>query len=272
MCTVSVIMGIYQMENRKEITKLAIDSIFNQSYTNFEFIICDDGSEDHTYEMLQELIHEDKRVILIKNSENKGLAFSLNRCLAIAKGKYIARMDADDISLPTRLEEEVKFLDEHPEYAVVGCNVQYIDTRGVWGKNILCEKPLKKDFLFTVPFVHPNVVMRKSVLDELQGYRVEKITFREEDYDLFMRMYVYGYKGYNLQKELYQFREDEIAHKRRKYKYRIDEARVRYRGFKMLGLMPNAIPYVIKPLLVGLIPNCILIKLKEMFIFNVVNR
>ena len=264
MCTVSVIMGIYKMVNKESIVKLAIDSILNQTYKDFEFIICDDGSNDGTYEMVKNLIKKDNRVILIRNEENKGLAYSLNHCLSVAKGKYIARMDADDISMPNRFEKQVKFLDEHLEYAVVGCNMIYINENGIWGNRILAEEPSKKSFLFTSPFAHPTVIMRKEILNILNGYKVEKITRRLEDYDLFMRLYANGYKGYNMQEFLYQFREDNDAYKRRAYKYRWDEVQVRYRGFKALGLMPNAWIYVIKPLIVGLIPQKCLCRLRKL--------
>lgn len=264
LCTVSVIMGIYKMMNKESIVKLAIDSILNQTYKDFEFIICDDGSNDGTYELVQNLIKKDNRVILIRNKENRGLAYSLNHCLSIAKGKYIARMDADDISMPNRFEKQVKFLDEHLEYAVVGCNMLYINENGIWGNRVLAEKPIKKSFLFTSPFAHPTVIMRKEVLNLLNGYKVEKITRRLEDYDLFMRLYANGYKGYNMQEFLYQFREDNDAFKRRAYKYRLDEVQVRYKGFKALGLMPKAFLYVIKPLIVGLIPQKLLAKLRKL--------
>lgn len=264
LCTVSVIMGIYKMAERKSLVKLAIDSILNQTYNDFEFIICDDGSNDGTYELVKRLTQKDKRVILLRNEKNKGLAFSLNQCFYIAKGKYIARMDADDISAENRLEKEVDFLNKHLEYAVVGCNILYINEKGVWGKRILAEKPNRKSFLFTSPFAHPTILMRKEVLEQLNGYKVEKITRRLEDYDLFMRLYAKGYKGYNMQEFLYQFREDTEAYKRRAYKYRWDEVQIRYRGFKLLNLMPLAMPYVIKPLIVGLIPQKILAQLRSM--------
>lgn len=105
--------------------------------------------------------------------------------------------------------------------------------------------------------------MRKDILDKVNNYRVEKITRRAEDYDLFMRIYANGYKGYNMQEFLYQFREDHDAYKRRAYKYRIDDVQIRYRGFKMLGLMPVGLLYVIKPLIVGLIPQVILSKMRR---------
>ncbi|WP_304153468.1 glycosyltransferase [Megamonas hypermegale] len=243
------------MAKKDIIVKLAIDSILNQTYRDFEFIICDDGSNDGTYELVKNLTKKDKRVVLIKNDKNRGLAFSLNHCISIAKGKYIARMDADDISVLNRLEKEIRFLENHKEYAVVGCNMFYMNEKGIWGKRILAEKPNKKSFLFTSPFAHPTIVMRKEVLKKLNGYRVEKITRRLEDYDLFMRLYAKGYKGYNIQEFLYQFREDTDAFKRRAYKYRWDEVKIRYRGFKELNLLPKGFIYVIKPLIIGLIPQ-----------------
>lgn len=262
MCEISVIMGIYNMANKKEIMRLAIESILNQTYKNFEFIICDDGSSDETYELLKEFCKKDERILLLKNNKNRGLAYSLNNCLKIAKGKYIARMDADDISIKDRFEKQIKFLEKNPEYALVGCNLLYINNKGIWGKRILPEYPNKKSFLFTSPFAHPTILIRKDILNLLNGYKVEKITRRLEDYDLFMRLYANNYKGYNIQEFLYQFREDEDAFKRRAYKYRWDEVQVRYRGFKSLGLIPFALPYVIKPLIVGLIPQKILSKIR----------
>lgn len=263
MCKVSIIMGIYNMENRFHLVKLAINSILNQSYTDFEFIICDDGSSDNTYSLIKKIIKNEKKIILIKNESNRGLAYSLNHCLSIAKGKYIARMDADDISLPNRLEKQIKFLDKHLEYAMVGCNLLLINDKGVWGNRVLVEKPTKKSFLFTSPFCHPSIIMRREALEHVNKYKVEKITRRAEDYDLFMRMYAKGYKGYNIQEFLYQFREDNEAYKRRAYKYRIDEVQVRYRGFKSLNLFPKAILYIIKPLIVGCIPQRFLAKLRQ---------
>lgn len=264
MCKVSVIMGIYNMANKKNIVKLAIESILNQTYRDFEFIICDDGSNDDTYNVVKNIVKGDERVILLKNEKNKGLAYSLNRCIEKAKGKYIARMDSDDISESNRLEKQIQFLDAHSEYAMVGCNLLLINDKGIWGKRILAEKPNKKSFLFTSPFCHPAIVMRRKVLDNVNYYKVEKITRRAEDYDLFMRIYAKGYKGYNMQEFLYQFREDNDTYKRRAYKYRWDEFQIRYRGFKMLGLMPLAMPYVIKPLIVGLIPQKILVRLRRL--------
>lgn len=254
---VSIIMGVYNVNNDKKV-KLAIDSIINQSFIDFEFIICDDGSIDGSYEYLKSIANIDERIILIRNDINKGLAYTLNSCLNIATGYYIARMDADDICYPTRLEEQVRFLENNRQYDIVGCNAELIDDNGVWGELKHIEIPQKKDFLFGSRFIHPTIMVKKKSYQLVNGYRVSKETIRGQDYDLFMRAYSLGCKGYNIQKNLYQYREDKNAYKKRTYKNRINEAIVRYKGFKQMGLFPIGYIYVVKPLLVGLIPSKIL--------------
>ena len=258
---VSVIMGVYNSANKQMLVD-AIESILNQSYEDFEFIICDDGSTDDTYVFLKEYIKKDKRCKLIKNNKNCGLAYSLNHCLSVAKGEYIARMDADDISEQTRFEEEVKFLQENSDYSIVGTAINLFDEKGIFSKKILPEKPSKYNMLMNAPFVHPSVMIRALALKKIGGYRVAKETKRCEDYDLWMRMFAAGEKGYNIPKVLFNYREDRISYKKRKYKYRIDEAKVRYKGFKMLGLLPKGYLYVVKPLVIGLLPQKFISRIK----------
>ena len=183
-----------------------------------------------------------------------GLAIALNQCLKKSRGEYIARMDADDLSKPERFEKQIVFLTEHPEYALVGCGADLIDDGGTWGERMPAEKPQKNDFLWSSPFMHPTIVIRKKVLEELGGYTTEDYAERTEDYELFMRLYAAGYRGYNLQESLFQYREDRNAYRKRKYKYRVNEAKVRYRGYRELGILPGHIHNVIKPLIVGMIP------------------
>lgn len=259
---ISVIMGVYNMASCEDILHAAIKSILEQSYKDFEFIICDDGSSDDTYSLLQGFSLKDSRIVLLQNKCNIGLAATLNKCIKYAKGKFIARMDSDDMSDKLRLEKELDFLEKHTEFAMVGSCVNLFSANGVWGIRDVEEYPAKKSFLFNSPFVHPSIMMRKKVFVELGGYRVAKETLRAEDYDLFMRLYALGYRGYNLQENLLSYREDDNAYKKRKYKYRIDETIVRYIGFKKLGLLPRYVLYVVKPLIVGLVPQSIINKLK----------
>ncbi len=258
---ISVIMGAYNI-GKNDVLYKAINSILKQTFENFEFIICDDGSNDGTFNLLKEISKKDSRIIIISNEKNLGLAATLNRCLEKAKGIYIARMDADDISLPDRLEREYKVLKNNDDYSFVGCGAFYFNSSGVYGKRILKENPNNRDFLFNSPFMHPTILIKKEVLLEVGGYRISNETTRMEDYDLFMRLYLHNHKGYNIQECLYLYREDYVSLKKRKYKYRIDEAIVRYKGFKSLNLLPAGIIFVLKPLLVGLIPGRLLARIR----------
>lgn len=258
---VSVVMGLYNCEKT---LRTSLDSLVKQTFQDFDVILCDDGSTDGTLRLAEEYVKRfpDSYHLLV-NSSNKGLAFSLNKCLIFAKGDYIARMDADDYSLPDRFKQQVAFLDNHPQYDFVGSSVDLFDEAGTWGIRRMPEKPQKRDFLFVSPFVHPTLMIRESALSAVERYDTSKKMLRAEDYDLFMRLYANGYTGYNIQDCLVQFREDSAARKRRSYRLRLDEAKVRLAGFKQLKLLPEGYPYVIKPLIVGLIPQSILRMIKR---------
>lgn len=120
---ISVIMSTF---NRANLLPRAIDSVLNQTFKDFEFIIINDGSEDETAEILKNYAQKDKRIIILDNNGHKGLVYGLNRALKIARGTYIARMDDDDRSLPERFECQINYLEEHPNVTVVGTAV-YLD-------------------------------------------------------------------------------------------------------------------------------------------------
>lgn len=263
MVKVSVIMGVYNISNSVEQFQIAVNSILNQSFTNYEIIICEDGSTDDTYDIINKLYLKNPKIKILKNKSNLGLAASLNNCIQNSCSEYVARMDADDYSMEYRLEKQVAFLDENPDISFVGCNIGLFKDENIWGERKSPEYPEKKDFLFKAPFTHPTIMYRRTTLEKVNNYRACKETLRCEDYDIYMRIYQLGMKGANIQEVLFCFREDENAFKRRKYKFRFDEAKVRYKGFKGLGMMPWAIVYVIKPLIVGLIPQVLLTKLKS---------
>ena len=150
MYKISVIMGIYNCE---ETLGESIDSLMSQRYQDFELIMCDDGSVDQTYNIAKEYKKRyPNKIKLLKNESNKGLNYTLNRCLKDAEGEYIARQDGDDISLPDRFFKEVQFLDDNLEYAIVSCPMIYFDKNGEWGKGTAIEKQQIKDFVFHTPF------------------------------------------------------------------------------------------------------------------------
>lgn len=250
---ISVIMGIFNPKDRDQLFQ-AVMSIVEQTFQDWEMILYDDGSEERYAEIIRAAATLDSRIHYLRGTDNRGLAYALNRCIEAARGKYIARMDADDVSKPERLEILYEMLEAHPEYQWVGSNSELIDDNGTWGVHRVQEIPRSEDFLAYSPYIHPTVVFRKAVLVECNGYTVAPETRRCEDYDLFMRLHKAGYQGYNVQQMLLQYREDQDAYRRRKYRYCIQESRIRYRGFRNLGILqPRTLPYVFKPLVVGLL-------------------
>lgn len=261
---VAVIMGVYNIE-KQERFDCAVRSILGQTHRNIEFIICDDGSTDNTYNIIKKYSDFDNRIILIENSTNRGLAYALNQCVNVTTAKYLVRQDADDSSEQTRIAKQLDFLLNNSHMDLVGSNVIMCDGEKQWGGRVLPQYPEKKSFLWGVPFAHGSVMIRKESLIKAGGYRVAKETRRAEDYDLFMRMYSLGMKGSNIQDYLYFYQEDQENLSKRKYIYRLDEAKVRYIGFRSLKLLPKGYIYCIKPLIVGLIPQKLLHRLKFMF-------
>ena len=164
-------------------------------------------------------------------------------------------MDDDDVAREDRLEKQLRFLELHPGYQWVGSNVELIDRRGVWGCRKVPAVPGKRDFLFTSPYIHPTVLFHKRVLQENGGYNTAKEYLLCEDYELFMRLHKRGYQGYNIQDTLLQYTEDYKAHKKRTYRRRIREMKMRYQGFRRLGILNGGtFHHVLRPLLAGAIP------------------
>lgn len=257
---VSIIMGIY---NCADTLEEAIESILKQTYQDWELIMCDDGSQDNTYKIAETFSEKYENIIVFQNEKNMGLNYTLNRCLEKANGEYIARMDGDDLSLPTRLEKEVIFLDQHKEYAIVSTNMIYFDENGEWGKSNMLEFPQKEDLVKATPFCHAPCMVRKEAYEKVNGYSVDKKLLRMEDYHLWIKMYSEGYKGYNIEEPLYRMQDDSAAIKRRTFKSRINEAYVKYLAIKMLNLSKKNIIFIFRPIILGLCPNFVYEKLHK---------
>lgn len=194
---ISVVMSVY---NGMPFLKEAVQSILNQTYKDFEFIIVDDASTDGTWKYLNSL--QDQRIKLIKNSKNLGLASSLNIGMKAAKGEYIARMDADDISLPDRFEKEAHFLNSHKDYVLVGSQVQWVSEHGepIDGFDVpQSDDEIRKKFIIRNQIHHATVMFRKSIVSRLGLYRA--FLNGVEDYDLWFRIMNKG-KVFNLPERL----------------------------------------------------------------------
>ena len=193
---VSVVMAIY---NGEEYVQEAIDSILNQTYTHFEFIIVNDGSTDNTKEILDAI--NDARVTIIHLEKNKGAANALNIGIAEANGSYIAIQDADDISLPFRLEKQIDYLNKYPELIALGAKIKAIDGKEqvpltiLQGfeknrNNIINRKQIKSQLYYTSPLTHGSVMFSKQAFIKANGYDPSyKIAY---DYDLWMRLSEFG--------------------------------------------------------------------------------
>lgn len=248
---ISILMGIY---NCASTLNEAIDSIINQTYTNWEFIICDDGSTDNSYNIAKTYEKSDPRFKVIKNKENRGLNATLNRCLKLADGEYIARMDGDDLSDPTRFQKEVEILNNHPEYAIVSTHMTTFDEGGEWGCIRTLEKPQTHDFPTHVPmFCHAPCMIRRSAFIDVKGYTEDKRLLRVEDYHLWYKFYAKGYRGYNIQEALYKMRDDRNALHRRTVQARINGIYATFVGFKMVNIPKWMYIYAIKNAIIEMI-------------------
>ncbi len=184
--SISVVMSVY---NGERFLREAVESILNQTFRDFEFIIIDDGSNDTSASMLDFYQRKDLRV-RVYHQKNKGLVESLNRGCGFARGKYIARMDVDDIAIRNRLMWQVDFMEKHPEIGVVGGAIEVVNTTG---KSLVTHRyPINNREIQQAlvrgdcPLVHPAILMRKEVFVSVGGYR--KFVVDAEDYDLWLRI------------------------------------------------------------------------------------
>lgn len=252
---ISVIMGIY---NCAKTLQEALDCIVNQSYTNWEVIMCDDCSLDNTVEVAEKYVSAyPEKFVLLRNPQNFGLNYTLNQCLKVATGDYIARMDGDDLCAKERFAKETNALEKNPEISIVSSDMQFFDENGVWGKTYTETFPTKESFLKGTPFCHAACMVRKEAYMEVNGYSVNKKLLRVEDYHLWIKMYAKGYTGMNIQETLYSMRDDREAQGRRKFKYRLNEAYVKGYAINALNLKKRNYIWCLRPIIIGLLPGSV---------------
>ena len=206
---VSVVMSVY---NGEPYLREAVESILNQTYQDFELIIIDDASTDNSREVLSN--YDDHRIMRLYNPVNLGLTPSLNRGLAVSRGEFIARQDADDLSLPTRLAQQLDYLDRHPDIGVLGTQMEVINAAGTFVYNY--ELPVSHSLIawslfFGRSVAHPTVMLRRQVLEDAGGY--DPVFTHVEDFELWTRL-LEKTKFANLGYPLYRYRDraDSISH------------------------------------------------------------
>lgn len=262
---ISVIMGVYYRKEDTALLYRSVCSVLQQSETDFELLICDDGSTAEAAAQVDRFAQQDYRVHPIRPGKKRTLSEKLNACLRQARGEWIARMDDDDYAHPDRFEKQISCLNDHPEIDFIGSNVSIWNGNRIVGERVFPEYPEIQDFMFRQPFVHPSMIFRKKALSAVGGYSEDRYCNLCEDYDLLLRLYAAGYRGMNQQEALLDYTVLETAHSKRKMRYRWNETVTRYRRFEQLGLLPKRLPYVIKPLAVGMIPQPLLARLKRSF-------
>lgn len=243
---VSVVIAAYNVEKYIE---TCITCIQNQTYDNWEIIVCNDASTDSTLDILTRLANDDTRIKIISSETNIFASGARNRCINEASGELIMIQDADDVCEPSRMEKLVD------KYLETGCEIissaHYLfDDNGKYHTHYPKEEfPTKKSFLSGMPFCHAASLIKKDALHAVGSY--SKKTPRNEDYDMFMKLYAAGFKGCNIVDDaLYGYRVDQNTLSRRTFAFRIDELKVRYSGYKALGILfPQGIIYCLKPIL-----------------------
>lgn len=179
---ISVVMPVY---NVSKYLAEAIESILKQTFTDFEFIMIDDGSTDESWKIIKSF--DDSRIISMKNSKNKGITYSLNKAVQLSSGEYIARMDGDDYSDPRRFELQLKLLKNHPKVGVLGCNLKTLvngkrSFDSIYGKT---HDEIKARMIFGSPVAHPTTIIKTKLLRKYQyedGYEFS------EDYNLWTKL------------------------------------------------------------------------------------
>jgi glycosyltransferase involved in cell wall biosynthesis len=199
---ISVVLAVY---NGEKYLKEAIDSVLFQTFTDFELVIINDGSTDSTSGII--LGYRDPRIVYLENETNKGLIYSLNRGLSVSRGKYIARMDGDDVALSKRLQLQYDYLETHPEIGICGSNIEaFFSTKR---KSMIVRFPetdelIRAFILFQSPFCHPAVMMRKELIEK-NNLRYPGEFLHAEDYALWIALLKYT-KAYNIPQTLLRYR------------------------------------------------------------------
>lgn len=202
----SVIMSVY---NNEKTLSLTIDSVLNQTFKEFEFIIVDDCSIDNSVEIIKKYQNKDNRIIFVQNKSNLGLPISLNKTIKISKYDYIARIDGDDICMPDRFEKQISYMKKNPSIDILGTGAILINQQGEHVGEVLMPEyyeDIKNIIVYKNPMIHPSIMIKKVVLEELNGYD-EKLR-KAQDLDLWERASNAGKTFYNLQEYLIRYRID----------------------------------------------------------------
>ena len=248
---ITVIMSEYNTP--LNILTMAIESILRQSYSDFEFIIVDDGGKNNMVKIIEDF--NDPRIKLLRNSSNRGFVYSLNKALKRADGEYIVRMDSDDITDPDRIEKLYDFISSHNQYSVVGTKAEIFSDKKVHGIIGIQGEKTMRSIIHGDIVVHASTIMKKSDILAVGGYKDYK---RAEDFVLWCDLLLAGYRLYMLDEILYRYRVNEGDYEKRKLKYRLDELQARLQYYPKMGASPIEYLFILRSIVAGLMPVTIL--------------
>ena len=228
---ITVLMPVY---NAEKYLADAIGSILNQSFENFELLIINDGSTDGSEKII--LSYSDQRIRYVKNEKNIKLIATLNKGIEISKGKYIARMDADDVSSPNRLQVQFDFMESNPSVALCGSWFELIGDRTGIAKYVASHNEIMMKMLCQCHFCHPTIIMRKSMIETFET-KFDPTFIHAEDYDFFSRIGE-KYKLGNIQTALLKYRIHEQSVSASNRDVQINNSTViKKRTFKNIGVV-----------------------------------
>ncbi len=260
---ISVAMGVYYRREDAGLLRRSVESVLDQTFADFELLICDDGSTAEARDALDGYAARDGRIRLLRPGGKYSLPAKLNECLRRARGRYIARMDDDDWSHPERFAKQYAALEQERNVSLVGCCVNLCRGGACVGVRELPEYPQVRDFYFTSPFVHPALMLRREALEAIGGYCEEEYCSLCEDYDMLMRLYARGCRGKNLRERLLDYTLPPPGKRNRTVRDRLHEAQMRGRRFRELGVLREAWPYVAKPVALAFVPQPLVEALKK---------
>jgi glycosyltransferase involved in cell wall biosynthesis len=241
---VSVILPCYNTENH---IGEALRSIMQQDYPNLEIIVIDDHSSDGSWDVIQALALEDSRILAVRNEENLRLIKTLNKGIQLSQGEYIARMDADDISAPARIEKQVTYLEQHKEVDMIATCATYISEKGFTLGRLNfhgCYDAAGAAFvsIFDCPFLHPSIVIKGDLLRTI-GYPDSPETYHIEDYALWIQLIKAGHRLEIIPERLMSYRISQLgvsqSNSQLQFSRGLNVARQYFRD--MLGMSPNVL-------------------------------
>ncbi len=249
---VSVIMSEYNTPPAH--LREAINSILNQTFTDFEFIIIDDCSTNDLLAIAK--AYDDKRIRIIRNNKNKGLAHSLNSAIHYAEGKYLVRMDTDDIAQPDRIGKLYEFIDSHNEYTVVGSRAIEFSEAGDNGILGLAGEKTKHSILRSDAMIHPSVIMKKSAVEAVGGYPDYN---RAEDFALWCELLLAKNKFYVIDEVLLKYRVNTDDYKKRVLRRRRGEIKAKIHYYQRLNAKPTDYLHIARSIVAGILPASVVI-------------